>query len=382
MKLERSDLIEDVILFFIWHTMSSDGKGHITKQRLVSLICILDFHFLKFHKARFAPLIWVFDEHIPNCTELEYVLKSMIERQSISRESVSSLYVCKKAPYFDDALMVFMLENIRRAWAGPSYADDVVDYLKLLRFKAGKGHLRSLVLDNGFFDSKFFINDLPEIESRGPEDLLALSKPSQNRKPKKGHVLYSEPMRCVVLFLGYVFEEKDSCYVIPLSCDKDYSFDPLHYPVNATSNSSFSERYYVLVRDFKIVGVDSLKFFEGKKGLFSKRLYSLVDIEMDAIEQRIRYWYGDLWYKHFEEYCIKGRLDRKFARVAMSMLYERVSLGANVYIDDELDLSRLPYEEMPSVILSGILSLQKMDKLKLSGAIRSNVNNLLRNYPE
>lgn len=119
-KLDSPSMTTKLILFFVLST-----KGHITKTQLFKFLYLADLYAIKWLGKQITDLEWVYYLHGPWQEEIQADLERMDGREIIQCSQLNRTVLIQLGPNAPtiDALelpeaMKFILDNIRREWAG------------------------------------------------------------------------------------------------------------------------------------------------------------------------------------------------------------------------------------------------------------------------
>lgn len=126
----EANMLDRLIKFFVYKT-----KGHITKTQLVKFLYLADLYAVKWTGKQLTDLDWYYYLRGPWHEEIDSALSKM-EGREICLQSKGKTTLVGLGPEADpsEALgfpcsLEFVLENIRREWAGSDTIEDLLNYV-------------------------------------------------------------------------------------------------------------------------------------------------------------------------------------------------------------------------------------------------------------
>lgn len=119
-KLDSSSMTTKLILFFVLRT-----KGNIIKTQLIKFLYLADLYAIKWLGKQITDLEWVYYHHGPWESDIQAELERMNGGEIAQYKLASGAVLIQLGPNAPSIVdlelpesMKFMLDNIRREWAG------------------------------------------------------------------------------------------------------------------------------------------------------------------------------------------------------------------------------------------------------------------------
>jgi uncharacterized phage-associated protein len=123
-------MLDKLIKYFVYAT-----KGYITKTQLIKFLYLADLYSVKWTGKQLTDLDWRYYQFGPWNEGIDVALNQMNGKEIIQESQYNAIYIrpvnqAAQADDLDIPLSVkFVLDNIRREWAGSDKLNQLLDYV-------------------------------------------------------------------------------------------------------------------------------------------------------------------------------------------------------------------------------------------------------------
>ncbi|MEA5514069.1 type II toxin-antitoxin system antitoxin SocA domain-containing protein [Nodularia sp. UHCC 0506] len=123
-------MLDKLIKYFVYAT-----KGYITKTQLIKFLYLADLYSIKWTGKQLTDLDWRYYQFGPWNEGIDTALNQMNGKEIIQESQYNATYIkpVNQAAQVDDLQIPlsikFVLDNIRREWAGADKLDQLLDYV-------------------------------------------------------------------------------------------------------------------------------------------------------------------------------------------------------------------------------------------------------------
>lgn len=123
-------MLDKLIKYFVYAT-----KGYITKTQLIKFLYLADLYSVKWTGKQLTDLDWCYYQFGPWNEGIDVALNEMNGKEIIQESQYNATYIrpVNQAAQADDLeiplSIKFVLDNIRREWAGSDKLDQLLEYV-------------------------------------------------------------------------------------------------------------------------------------------------------------------------------------------------------------------------------------------------------------